>query len=101
MKSIFISILIVVLNASLFILVPRQPLAQDKSGFESNRSATNNYYLKTAKMYFGLNDFTKAIDALALAILLEPHNTEAQKLLKESRRLLEEKKCPAGISIWS
>lgn len=103
MKSIFISILIVVLNASLFILVPRQPLAQDKSGSESNRSATNNYYLKTAKMYFGLNDFTKAIDALALAILLEPHNTEAQKLLKESRRLLKEKNAPresaSGVSL--
>lgn len=103
MKSIFISILIVVLNASLFILVPRQLLAQDKSGSESNRSATNNYYLKTAKMYFGLNDFTKAIDALALAILLEPNNTEAQKLLKESRRLLEEKNAPresaSGVSL--
>ncbi len=94
MKSIFIPILIVVLNASLLVLAPRQLLAQNKSGSESNRSSTNNYYLKTAKMYFGLNDFTKAIDALALAILLEPDNAEAQMLLKESRRLLEEKNVP-------
>ncbi|MCC7211767.1 MAG: hypothetical protein E3K40_05625 [Candidatus Brocadia sp.] len=91
MKNIFTTILLVALNVSLFNLTPYQLLAQNAGSSEKNSSA-NNYYLKTAKGYYGQKDFTKAIDALELALLLEPNNAEAQVLLKESKRLLEEKK---------
>src|SRR3990172_6978109 len=50
----------------------------------------NNYYFKTDKIYFEQKDYAKAVDALELAILLEPNNEEAQTLLKQSRQLLEE-----------
>lgn len=91
MKSIFTPIPLVVLSISLLILAPRQPLAQNKNDSEGNHSPSNNYYLQTAKMYYGLNDFAKAINALELAILLEPNNTEAQMLLNESKKIMEEK----------
>ncbi|MBV6519425.1 MAG: hypothetical protein DCC43_10210 [Candidatus Brocadia sp.] len=98
MKSIIIPILIVVLSISLLSVTPRQLLAQNNNGPAPNHASANNYYLKTAKMYLGLNDFTKAIDALELAILLEPNNSEAQTLLKESKRLLREKKAPHEVA---
>ncbi|TVM03306.1 MAG: hypothetical protein CV087_05765 [Candidatus Brocadia sp. WS118] len=94
MKNIFTPILIVALSMPFPVLISCQLLAQNKNGSEANLPPANNYYLKTAKMYYGQNDFTKAIDTLELAILLEPNNAEAQMLLKESKRLLEEKKVP-------
>ena len=97
MKSICTLISIVILNICLSFLVPNQPLAQSKDTSEAKPSPTNNYYLKTAKIYFGLKDYTKTIDALELAILLEPNNVEAHTLLKESRRLLEGKKTSLEI----
>jgi type II secretory pathway component GspD/PulD (secretin) len=81
----------------LSLLVPNQSRAQNKDTSGTKSPPTNNYYLKTAKMYIGLEEYAKAIDSLELAILLEPDNTEAHTLLKESRRLLEEKKVSLGM----
>ncbi|MFN3533633.1 MAG: hypothetical protein ACK41Q_14195, partial [Candidatus Brocadia sp.] len=92
MKSIFTLILVIILNMCLSSLVPNQFRAQGKDTSETGSLPPNNYYLKTAKMYVGLEDYAKAVDSLELAILLEPDNAEARTLLKESRRLLAEKK---------
>lgn len=92
MKSTLTLISIVILNVFLLFITTNQPMAQNHDISATNVSLTNNYYLKTAKMHLGLKDYTKAINSLELAILLEPNNTEARTLLKESRRLLEEKK---------
>ena len=77
---------------SIFLLLfaPYQSLSQNKDTSETEPSTTNNYYFKTAKIYFEQKDYAKAVDALELAILLEPNNEEAQTLLKQSRQLLEE-----------
>ena len=74
----------------LLLLAPYQSLSQNKDTSETEPSTTNNYYFKTAKIYFEQKDYAKAVDALELAILLEPNNEEAQTLLKQSRQLLEE-----------
>jgi len=86
------STLISVFILSLFLLlfVPYQSLSQNKDTSEADTPATNNYYLKTAKIYFEQKDYINAVDALELAILLEPNNEEALTLLKQSRQLLEE-----------
>lgn len=83
-------ILIVILNVFLLFSALNQTDAQNTSKTES--SPLNNHYLKTAKIYFELEDYPNAINALELAILLEPANIEAQILLKESRQHLEGKK---------
>lgn len=87
-RSILISIFI--LSLFLLLFVPYQSLSQNKDTSEADPSTTNNYYLKTAKIYFEQKDYIKAVDALELAILLEPNNEEALTLLKQSRQLLEE-----------
>src|SRR3989339_253627 len=87
-RSTLISIFI--LSLFLLLFVPYQSLSQNKDTSETEPSTTNNYYLKTAKTYFEQKDYTKAIDALEMAILLEPNNKEALTLLKQSRQLLEE-----------
>ncbi len=97
MKSIFILILVVILNVFISTLVTNQVPAENKDTSEAKSPPLNNYYLKTAKTYFGQEDYTKAIEASELALTLEPDNTEAQALLKESRQLLKEKKEPLGL----
>ena len=79
-----------ILSLFLLFLVPYQSLSQNKETSEAEPSATNNYYLNTARIYFEQKDYTKAVDALELAILLEPNNEEVLALLKQSRQLLEE-----------
>ncbi|MGQ3684639.1 MAG: hypothetical protein ACUBOA_06485 [Candidatus Loosdrechtia sp.] len=54
-------------------------------------STSNNSYLRIAKVYFESGDYTNAIEALGLAILLEPDNKEATVLLNESKQQLYEK----------
>lgn len=83
-------ILIIVLNIVLLLSALNQIDAQNTSKTES--SLLNNHYLKIAKIYFELKDYPNAIEALELAILLEPANREAQILLKESRQCLGGKK---------
>src|SRR3990167_9187436 len=90
MKSISALISIFILSVFLLFLVPYQSLSQNKDTSEAELSATNNYYLNTARIYFEQKDYAKAVDALELAILLEPNNEEALTLLKQSRQLLEE-----------
>src|SRR3989339_435914 len=87
-RSTLISVFI--LSIFLLLFAPYQSLSQNKDTSETEPSTTNNYYLKTAKTYFEQKDYTKAVDTLELAILLEPNNEEAQTLLKQSRQLLEE-----------
>src|SRR3989339_2115267 len=87
-RSTLISIFI--LSLFLLLLVPYQSLSQNKDTSETEPSTTNNYYLNTAKIYLEQKDYTKAVDALELAILLEPNNEEVLALLKQSRQLLEE-----------
>lgn len=87
-RSTLISIFI--LSLFLLLLVPYQSLSQNKDISETEPATTNNYYLKTAKIYLEQKDYTKAVDALELAVLLEPNNEEALTLLKQSRQLLEE-----------
>lgn len=74
----------------LLFFAPYQSLSQNKDTSETEPATTNNYYLKTAKIYLEQKDYTKAVDALELAVLLEPNNEEALTLLKQSRQLLEE-----------
>ena len=74
----------------LLLFAPYQSLSQNKDTSETETATTNNYYLKTAKIYLEQKDYTKAVDALELAVLLEPNNEEALTLLKQSRQLLEE-----------
>lgn len=90
MKSISALISIFILSLFLLFLVPYQSLSQNKDTSEAELSAANNYYLNTARIYFEQKDYTKAVDTLELAILLEPNNKEALTLLKQSRLLLEE-----------
>ena len=87
-RSTLISVFI--LSIFLLLFAPYQSLSQNKDTSETVPSTTNNYYFKTAKIYFEQKDYAKAVDALELAILLEPNNEEAQTLLKQSRQLLEE-----------
>src|SRR3989339_1986916 len=87
-RSTLISIFI--LSLFLLLFVPYQSLSQNKDTSEADPPTTNNYYLKTAKTYFEQKDYAKSVDALELAILLEPNNEEALTLLKQSRQLLEE-----------
>ncbi|HHT9145044.1 MAG: hypothetical protein Q7J76_00095 [Candidatus Brocadiaceae bacterium] len=88
-KSTLISIFILSMFLLLF-FAPYQSLSQNKDTSETEPATTNNYYLKTAKIYLEQKDYTKAVDALELAVLLEPNNEEALTLLKQSRQLLEE-----------
>ncbi|TLD42241.1 MAG: MSHA biogenesis protein MshL [Candidatus Jettenia ecosi] len=88
-------ILIIILNIVLLLSASNQIGAQDASKTES--TTLNNHYLKIAKIYFELKDYPNAIEALELAILLEPANREAQILLKESRQCLEGKKMLSKI----
>jgi len=90
MKNISALISIFILSLFLLFLVPYQSLSQNKDTSEAELSATNNYYLNTARIYFEQKDYTKAVEALELAILLEPNNEEALTLLKQSRQLREE-----------
>lgn len=94
MKSILNLIPIIILNTCLSSLVPNQSPAQNRDASEIKSLPADNYYLKNAKIYIGLKDYAKAVGSLELAIQLEPDNTEAQTLLRESRRFLEEKKAP-------
>ncbi|MBM2835742.1 MAG: xpsD, partial [Candidatus Brocadiaceae bacterium] len=66
-KSTLISIF--VLSMFLLLFAPYQSLSQNKDTSETEPSTTNNYYLKTARTYFEQKDYTKAVDALELAIL--------------------------------
>ncbi|MBM4055194.1 MAG: hypothetical protein FJ264_11120 [Planctomycetes bacterium] len=61
-----------------------QTWSQNKDIAENHTSLTDNYYLKSAKKYLESNDYQKAINELTLAILLEPGNTEAQRLKNEA-----------------
>ncbi|GAB63378.1 MAG: hypothetical protein DWB56_00985 [Candidatus Jettenia sp.] len=88
-------ILIIILNIGLLLSASNQIDAQDTSKTES--SPLNNHYLKIAKIYFELKDYPNAIEALELAILLEPANREAQILLEESRQCLEGKRMLSKI----
>ncbi|WKZ20313.1 MAG: hypothetical protein QY310_07040 [Candidatus Jettenia sp. CY-1] len=88
-------ILIIVLNIVLLLSALNQIGAQNTSKTES--SLLNNHYLKIAKIYFELKDYPNAIEALELAILLEPANREVQILLKESRQCLGGKKMLSRI----
>lgn len=88
MKNRSTLISIFVLSMFLLLFAPYQSLSQNKDTSET--ATTNNYYLKTAKIYLEQKDYTKAVDALELAVLLEPNNEEALTLLKQSRQLLEE-----------
>lgn len=82
---------IIILSAFLSLFPLKQIPAQNKVILKTESSYTSNYYLKTAKMYFEQKDYGKAIDALELAILLEPNNTEAHALRKEIKQLFREK----------
>src|SRR3972149_6355261 len=90
MKNISTLISIFILSLFLLLFAQHESLSQNKDASEAEPSATNNYYFNTAKIYFEQKDYTKAVDTLELAILLEPNNEEAQTLLKQSRQLLEE-----------
>jgi len=90
MKNRSTLISIFVLSMFLLLFAPYQSLSQNKDTSETETATTNNYYLKTAKIYLEQKDYTKAVDALELAVLLEPNNEEALTLLKQSRQLLEE-----------
>src|SRR3989304_7254207 len=90
MKNISTLISIFILSLFLLLFAQHESLSQNKDASEAEPSATNNYYFNTARIYFEQKDYTKAVDALELAILLEPSNEAAQTLLKQSRQLLEE-----------
>ena len=90
MKGISTLISIFILSLFLLLFAPYQSLSQNKDTSEAEPSTTSNYYFKTAKIYFEQKDYIKAVDALELALLLEPNNEEALTLLKQSRQLLEE-----------
>lgn len=94
-----ISTLISIFFLSLFLLLfaPYQSLSQNKDTSEAEPATVNNYYLKTAKTSIEQKDYVKAIESLELAVLLEPTNEEAQKLLKQSRQLQEEVNKPIAI----
>jgi len=84
MKRFLVQILVIMC----VILVPfkiHQPSA-------SKTSSIDNYYLKIAKNHIEQKDYSKAMDALKLALLLEPNNKEVQLLLEETARLVEKEK---------
>ncbi|MCF6157233.1 MAG: hypothetical protein E3K32_01370 [wastewater metagenome] len=60
-------------------------------------SAINNYYLKSAKTHLELQDYQKAVEALELAILLEPDNTQIRELLTESKQRISGEKVPQEV----
>ncbi|MDO8131497.1 MAG: hypothetical protein Q6355_06300, partial [Candidatus Brocadiales bacterium] len=87
--------LIQILFIMCVILVPfkiHQPSAQTQGISASKTSSIDNYYLKIAKNHIEQKDYSKAIDTLKLALLLEPNNKEVQLLLEETARLVEKEK---------
>ncbi len=90
MKKTATLISILILSSFLLLFMPYPSLLQNNGTSEAEPSSSNNYYLKTAKLYFEQKDYAMAKDALELAVLLEPNNEEAQALLNQSRLLLEE-----------
>ncbi len=96
MKKTATLISILILSSFLLLFMPYQSLLQNKGTSEAEPSSSNNYYLKTAKLYFEQKDYARAKDALELAVLLEPNNEEAQALLNQSRQLLAEIDKPIG-----
>ena len=91
MKRFLVQILVIMC----VILVPfkiHQPSAQTQGISESKISSIDNYYLKIAKNHIEQKDYSKAMDALKLALLLEPNNKEVQLLLEETARLVEKEK---------
>jgi len=96
MKKTATLISILILSSFLLLFMPYPSLLQNKGISEAEPSSSNNYYLKTAKLYFEQKDYARAKDALELAVLLEPNNEEAQALLNQSRQLLAEIDKPIG-----
>ena len=90
MKGISTLISIFILSLFLLLFAPYQSLSQNKDTSGAEPSTANNYYLKTARISIEQKDYIKAVDALELAILLEPNNEEVLALLKQSRQLLAE-----------
>lgn len=90
MKKTATLISILILSSFLLLFMPYPSLLQNNGTSDAEPSSSNNYYLKTAKLYFEQKDYAMAKDALELAVLLEPNNEEAQALLNQSRLLLEE-----------
>lgn len=91
MKRFLVQILVIMC----VILVPfkiHQPSAQTQGISESKTSSIDNYYLKIAKNHIEQKDYSKAMDALKLALLLEPNNKEVQLLLEETAQLIEKEK---------
>jgi len=91
MKRFLVQILVIMC----VILVPfkiHQPSAQTQGISASKTSSIDNYYLKIAKNHIEQKDYSKAMDALKLALLLEPNNKEVQLLLEETARLVEKEK---------
>lgn len=82
---------IIILSIFLSLFPVKQMLAQNKAIPKTASAYTNNYYLKTAKMYLERKDYEKAIHALELAILLEPNNAEAHALREEVNQFLKGK----------
>ena len=99
MKNILTLTSTITLSTFLLLSVLNGSVAQNNPDTAETKSSitANNYYLDTAKTYLELKDYARAIDALELATILEPGNTEAQKLLKESRQLLEKANKSNGI----
>ncbi len=91
MKRFLVQILVIMC----VIFVPfkiHQPLAQTQGVSENKISSIDNYYLKIAKKHIEQKDYSKAIDALKLALLLEPNNKEVQLLQEETAQLTEKEK---------
>jgi type II secretory pathway component GspD/PulD (secretin)/uncharacterized protein (UPF0297 family) len=91
MKRFLVQILIIMC----VIFVPfkiHQPSAQTQGISESKISPIDNYYLKIAKNHIKQKDYSEAMDALKLALLLEPNNKEVQLLLEETAQLVEKEK---------
>jgi type II secretory pathway component GspD/PulD (secretin) len=83
-------ILVIILNVFLLFFITNQIFTQDISKAEKTPTI-NNSYLRSAKMYYELRDYPKVIEALELAILLEPDNAEARTLLNESKQQLQDR----------
>ncbi|MDE1888976.1 MAG: hypothetical protein KGI30_01790 [Planctomycetota bacterium] len=92
MKRSLVLVSLLILNFVLLSFAPSIPLAQNEDTQNATPHPVNNYYLKIAKIYFESKDYLKTIDALEMALILEPNNAEAQTLLKESKQLLEGEK---------
>lgn len=99
MKNILTLTSTITLSTFLLLSVLNGSIAQNNPDAAETKSSTtaNNYYLDTAKTYLELKDYARARDTLELATILEPGNTEAQKLLKESSELLEKSNKSKGI----